>query len=248
MVEATPNLAEHVGRGHPDLVEEQLRGVLGLQAHLVQVPAAGEAGHAALHHQQAEGPVPAGRAGAGPGHHEDQVGVDPGGDEGLGPGQHPRVAVRLGPGPDPGQVAARARLAHGDRADQLARGEAGQPPLLLLLRAQRRQVRGHDVAVQRESRGAGPRLGQFLGHHRVEPEVIDSPAAELLGDVEADDPVLARRLVHVPVNDPGLLPGLRVRCDLPGQELPYHFAELLVFRLVHGTPHALLPWGRLLLG
>ena len=44
--EALALLAEQVRRGHPDVVEEQLGGVLGLQADLVQVAAALEARHA----------------------------------------------------------------------------------------------------------------------------------------------------------------------------------------------------------
>ena len=79
--EAHALLAEQVLGGHLDVGERQLGGVLGVQADLVQVPAALEALHAALDDQQRE----ALRAlvGVGLGHHDHQVGVDAVGDERL---------------------------------------------------------------------------------------------------------------------------------------------------------------------
>ena len=48
-----PRRAEQVVDGHPDVAEEQLGGVLGVLAELVQFATALEARHPALHHQQA---------------------------------------------------------------------------------------------------------------------------------------------------------------------------------------------------
>jgi hypothetical protein len=48
-----PSVAEQVLDGHPHVVEEQLGGVLAVQADLVEVAAPLEALHAPLEHQQA---------------------------------------------------------------------------------------------------------------------------------------------------------------------------------------------------
>ena len=55
--EAAAELAQQVGRGHRHVVEEQLGGVRLGQADLVQLAAAVEAGHVALHRKQADRPA-----------------------------------------------------------------------------------------------------------------------------------------------------------------------------------------------
>ena len=52
--ERHPLLAEPVRDGHLDIVEEQFGGVLGVEAHLVEVAASFEASHAVLDHEQGQ--------------------------------------------------------------------------------------------------------------------------------------------------------------------------------------------------
>src|SRR5205823_14534276 len=104
--------AEQVGGRHLYVGEEQLRGVLRVHAELVQVPAAGEAGHAPLHHEQADPPVPGVRVCAR--YHDHDVGQLAVGDEGLLAVQDVGVAVADRGRADPLQVAACAGLGHRD--------------------------------------------------------------------------------------------------------------------------------------
>ena len=69
-------------------------------------------------------------------------------------------------------------------------------------------------------------------------EVRDPAAAELLGDVGAEQPLLARLQPHAPVDDAGLLPLGVERHDLLGEEGPHHVAEGVVLGLVQGAAHA----------
>jgi hypothetical protein len=73
--------AQQVSGRHFHVGEEQLRGVLRLQAQLLQPLAGFKARHAALHQHQA-GALGARRR-VGLGHHDDQVGMPAVGDEGL---------------------------------------------------------------------------------------------------------------------------------------------------------------------
>ena len=209
MVEALALLAQQVRAGHPDVLEVQLGGVGGVQAHLVELAAAGEALHAALDDQQREALVAG--IGIGAGHDDDQVGVDARGDERLGAVEDPVVAVAHRRGLDAGQVAAGAGLGHRDRADELAGDVAGQPPLLLLVVGQVREVRADDVVLQAQPRGGRTELGELLDDDRVEPEVVDAAAAELLGQVEPDQPVFACGHVGFAVDEALALPLLDVR-------------------------------------
>ena len=125
--------AEQVVGWHPDVGEEQLRGVLGVHAELFQVPAAEEAGHAALDHEQADPPVPGGRIGAR--RHDHEVAELAVRDERLLPVQQVMVTRTDRGTAYPLQVAARPRLGHRDRRDQLPGAVAGEPALPLLRRA-----------------------------------------------------------------------------------------------------------------
>ena len=176
--EPAARLAEQVGGRHLDVGEEQLRGVLRVHAELVQVPAAGEAGNAPLHHEQADPAVVRVRVGAC--HHDHDVGQLPVGDERLLAVQHVAVPVANRRGADALQVTARTGLGHRDRRDQLARAVAGEPSVPLLRRAEPVQVRPDHVVVQLEHRPAGARAGQFLVQDHVEPVVGLTAAAVLL--------------------------------------------------------------------
>ena len=187
--EAGALLAEQVLLGHLDVVEEQLGGVLGLHADLVEVAAALEALHAALDDEQADALVAG--VGVGAADHDHQVGHDAVADEGLRAVEHVVVALVDGRRADALQVAAGAGLGHRDRRDDLAADQAGQPALLLLVGPELRDVGDDDVAVHGEARAAGADLGHLLGHDRVVAEVLDPGAAVLLVDVEAEQPGLA---------------------------------------------------------
>ena len=104
--------------GHAHVVEEQLGGVLAVEADLLEVAATFEAGHAALDDEQRHPAVALRRVGLGGDDH--QVGVDAVGDERLRPVQDVLVAVADRGGGDAGEVGAGAGLGHRDGGDQLA--------------------------------------------------------------------------------------------------------------------------------
>ena len=219
-------VAEQVRGRHPDVGEEQLRGVLRVHAELVEVAAAGEAGHAALDHQQADPPVPGRRVGARD--HDHEVAELAVGDERLLPVQHVMVARTDRGAAYPLQVAARPGLGHRDRRDELPRAVAGEPALPLLRRAEPVQVRPDHVVVQLEHRAAGARPGQLLVQHDVVPVVGLAAAAVLLVDVDAEQPGPARGQPHVAGHDPVPLPLLVVGRDLLRDEGPHHVTERVV--------------------
>ena len=176
VAQAAALLAQQVRRRHPDVGEEQLRGVLRVQPDLVEVAAPLEARHAALDDEQADSP--GSRRGIGLGRHDHEIREDPVADEGLRPVEDVVLAVADGGGRHALQVTARPRLGHRDRGDELPGAEPGQPPPLLLRRAQRRQVRPDDVVVQAD-RHAGE-AAERLDEDGVVPEVRVAAAAVLL--------------------------------------------------------------------
>ncbi len=220
-------LAEQVGRGHADVVEEQLRSVLGVHADLVQVAAALEAGHVPLDHQQADALVPLFRVGAGDDDH--QVGQLAVGDEGLLPVEHVAAVGLAGRrGADALQVAAGARLGHRDRGDEVPAAVAGQPAVPLLRRAQAQQVLADHVVVHEEAEAGRARPAGLLVHDGVVAVVGVAAAAVLLVDVDAEQPGLPRLLPDAARYELVLFP-LRVeRRHLAGEELTDQVAEGLV--------------------
>ena len=143
-----------------------------------------EPGHAALHHQQADPPVPGVRVG--PGHHDDQIAQLPVGDEGLLAVEHVGVPIADRGGADALQVAARAGLAHRDGGDELARAVPRQPAVPLLRGAQPEEVLAVDVVVHGEPGAGGAGPGEFLVEDQVEAVVRIAPAAVLLVHVDAE--------------------------------------------------------------
>jgi hypothetical protein len=131
-----------------DVVEEQLRGVLGLEADLVEVAAALEALHAALDHEQADALVAG--VGVGAGHDDHEVGEDAVGDERLRAVEDVVVALVDGRGADALQVGAGARLGHRDRArsspEHSRAASAASAP-----RSPSEEVGDDHVVVQREA-------------------------------------------------------------------------------------------------
>ena len=118
------------------------------------------------------------RVGLHRGDHE--VGVDAVGDEGLRAVDHVVVAVADGRGGHAGQVGADAGLGHGDGGDQLARADAREPALLLLVGA---RVRGSTAGRRRCGArcpwpaALTPASLDLLGDDLVVAEVVDPAAA-----------------------------------------------------------------------
>ena len=118
-------LAEQVLDRHAHVLEEQLRGVLRLVAGLLQVAALAVAGGRRVDQQQRHAARLQRRLGL---HHQQrQVADDAVGDEGLRAVDDVVVAVPLSARADAAQVAARSRLGHADRGDDLARSHLRQP-------------------------------------------------------------------------------------------------------------------------
>ena len=89
-------------------------------------------------------------------------------------------------------------LGHGERADQLAAAEPWQPALLLFLGAQIDQIWRDAVGVDAHTGGVRERQpGQLFGQDQREAEVIDSGAAVLLGDVQAEEAMFAELQPHL---------------------------------------------------
>jgi hypothetical protein len=139
-------LTEYIGLGHPDVVEEQLRRILRLEAHLFQVAAALESLHAALDDEQRHGVGVVVRIGLR--RDDDDIRIDTVGDVGLGTVEHPVVPVLHRRAAHAGEVAACIRLGHGDGEDRLAPHAAGQKALALLRAAEAREVGADQAAVQ----------------------------------------------------------------------------------------------------
>ena len=219
-------LAEEVLLRDADVVEGQLRGVLGVLADLVQVAAALEALHAALDHEQRDALVAG--LGVGARDDDDQVGQDAVGDERLGPVEDVVVALVDRGGADALEVGARARLGHRDRRDLRAADEVREPALLLLVVRAGDEVRHDHVVEQREGRAVDAAPGHLLADHHVVAEVGRAPAAVLLVELESEQALRARLGPHVAVDDPVLLPLVVVGDDLLVEERADRVAEGLV--------------------
>ncbi len=115
---ALPLGAEHVPGRDPAVLEDELAGVAGVEAHLLLHPADGEAGRIGLDDEGAD----LARLLFAIGDRRDDVGPRHAGvrDEALAPVQDPRIAVASRPRPGAARVAARPRLGEPVRADHLA--------------------------------------------------------------------------------------------------------------------------------
>ena len=172
--------SEQVLRRQPHVLEEQLGGVGGIHAELLELAAAAEAGRVVgFHHHQRD--ALGARARIGLGDHDDQVGVLAVGDEGLRAIEHVAVAGLFRRRAHALQVGAGAGLAHGDGADELAGHELGQPAPLLLFGAVMQNVGRNDAGMQRRAEGVEAGEAQLPIDHRL---VREGPAdtAVFFGD------------------------------------------------------------------
>jgi hypothetical protein len=203
---------------HAHIVEEQLRGVLRLQPHLVELAAAAEAlCTIGLHQQQAHALGPG--LAFGLGHHDDQVGVLAVGDEGLGAVDQIVIAVAAGEGAHGLQVGAGAGLGHRDRRGQLARHHARQPALLLVLGAAVEQVGRDDGRMQAAAPAAQARARRLHDDHRLVAEIA-TRAAIGLGRGQAQQALRAAFVPGLARHDAGLAPGTGLRHPALGEEAP----------------------------
>ena len=158
--------AEQAVGGHTHFVEEQLGGVVALQANLVEIAATAEAFHlVGLDHEERGALGACGWIGLGD--NDDQVGVLAIGDEGLLAVDDVAVAVALGRGAHALQVGAGAGLGHSDRAYQFAGGEFRQPAAFLFLGAEMQDVGGDDRRMQRDAETVETGQTQRVGDHRL---------------------------------------------------------------------------------
>ncbi len=237
--EAHPLGAETVLVGHADVLEEELGRVGLVHADLVELASVDEALHAALDHEQRDALGALGRVG--PGGHDDEVGLVAVGDEGLGAVEDPGVTVADGGRLEGGEVGAAGGLGHRDGADELAARHAGQPALLLLLGAEVDDVGRAHVGVDAEA-GArrGVEAGHLLGDDGVEAVVVDAGAAELLGDVETEEALLAGLEPDVARDRLALDHLLGAGRERAGDELARRRAHRLVVLVVDVAGHGVL--------
>ena len=132
--EPHPALAEQARGGDAGVLEDELRGVRGVQAELPVRLTRAEAGRPALEDERRDGPRPL--LGVGPRQHDGEPTDRRVGDEGLASVQDPLAVAPLGPRPEGGRVGAGARLGEPPRAEHVARGQARQVPSLLRLGAE----------------------------------------------------------------------------------------------------------------
>ncbi len=235
--EGLPLLTEQVGRRHPDVGERQLRGVLHLAAHFVQFAAPFEAGHTVLDHQQAQPATAVLRVGRGARDHNDQVGLDAAGDERLRAVEHVVLAVANRGRPHTGEIRAGARFGHGDRGEQGAGRQPGEPSLSLRGVGIVEEIRQDHVELRAHRRQRHQGARRFLLQHHVVAVVGQAGAPVLLGDGHAQHPQRAQFLEHLAGHPAGLLPCGVIRDDPLLDEVAGQLAKRLVVVVEHLSAH-----------
>ena len=186
-------LADAVALRHPDIVEEDLRGVGGAHAHLVEL--ARDLHALALHRHADQRLVAMHLAVAGVGEQADPVGLHAVGDPHLAAIDDVIVAVGARIGLDRGDIGAGARLGDADAGHRIARDRGRQKFAAHLVRAKPRQRRRRHIGLHpdRHRHAAACDGAEFFGHHqRV--AVIEALPAEFDGLVEAEEAEVAELL------------------------------------------------------
>ena len=171
------NLAEHVRRRHPCVLQDQRRGGGAVQPHLVFFLAGAHAGKGALDEKRREGAVAA--VAVDLCEHDEEVGEAAIGDPHLLAAER-EAAVRQAGGSRlrAERVRARSRFAQRIRADHLAADEPRQILRLLLLGAEAEQRRDREAGLGaeggRERRGPPNRFADDDRRHFVEPDAADA--------------------------------------------------------------------------
>ena len=228
---------EEIVDGHRHVGEEQFRGVLGMEAELLQVASALESLHPAFEDEERDPAMLLGRVGLHRG--DDEVGVDAVGDERLRTVDDIVVAVSDRGGGHGREVGPNRRLGHGHGSDELTARNPRQPPRALLSGAVREEVREADVVVQThaEARTTHARGLDLFVDHQVVSEVVDSPAAVLLGDRHAQEAMTAGGGKQVVGDDAGRFPFELVRHHFLVQPGPKARAQRLVLVLKNRALH-----------
>jgi hypothetical protein len=107
------------------------------------------------------------------------------GDPGLGPGHAVDVAVPHGPGGEAAQVRAGVGLGEHRRGQDLARGDPGQPLLLLLVGAAQADELGRDLGAGAQRPHPDESAAHLLRHH-AHGDLAHAEPAVLLGHGEAE--------------------------------------------------------------
>ncbi|MNM35126.1 hypothetical protein D3C81_457980 [compost metagenome] len=239
--EALVLFTEQVAHRHTDIVEEQLGGVGGMLADLVQLAPAAEPFTVALDHDQAAALGPGTRVGLAHDHHH--VAGQAVADEGLAAVDHPLVTVAHGGGADRLEVGTGARLGHRDGQYGFAGADFRQPFLLLLFGAQTHDVGRDDVRMHAQAPARNPGAVQLFDQHRRVPEITTATAI-FGGHGEAQQVMAASLEPGFPVDLPGLVPLRLFGQALTLEETPRGVAQHFVVFTVDGTVdmHRDLQW------
>ena len=186
---AAADRADHVLRRHLAVLEHQLAGVGPPHAELVEFLGRGEAGHALL--DEEGGDAAAAGVGVGLGVDHEDLGVRPVGDPHLRPVEHVALAPADRAGAHADHVRARARLAHGERADVLARDQPRQVAGALGRRAVEPDLVHAEVGVRAVAEPDGGGRAAHLLHGDAVLEVAEAAAAFLLLHGEPEQPEVA---------------------------------------------------------
>ena len=237
--EALAFLAQQ-GRGrNPHVGEEQLGGVTGVLADLVQIAALAEARQRGIDQEQADAFGTGGRVGLGRNDHH--VGVLAVGDEGLGAIQDVIVAILDRAGANGLQVAAGARLGHGDGAHGFTGDHLGQPVLSLLLTAHVAEVRRDDVRVHHDVGGQGTESHArqlFADDHGI----LEgrATATHFFRNVYAEHAGVTQGVPELARHQAGLFPGFVVRLHLGFEGFDHRIPEQAQLFLINRGSHCCL--------
>ncbi len=215
------------------VVEYQLRGVAGAEAHFVELAADRKSRCVLLHDEHADS-VRAFACRIGAGRHKIDVGIHAIGDPEFRAVDHPSAidagrlrlyGANVGGGID---------LADGDGRKNVAADDAGHVAAQLRLGSRVDKMgRGHQRMHGRDAHDTGIRAApQFFGKHEPA-EYIHAAAAILFGKADAEEAEIAHHLEEAARNVPFLLPGIPIGLDLLLDKSPDLATQLLMLFQKH---------------
>ena len=243
---AHARLAQQVFLGHAHVLEEQLRGVLGLHADFLQALALVEARRIGFHQEQA-GALGAG-LGVGLGNDDHQIGQVAVGDKSLGAVDHVLIAVQNRCGLDALQVGTSARLGHGNGRDHVPGDQFGQVLVLQRFTAVMQDVRRDNIRMQGKADAGQPQAADLFDHHRAV-EKIRAQTAIFLWQVGTQHARLPRLVPQVTVDIALLFPLPMEGHGVLFEEGAHALTEEFVLRAEqgsgdHGSPAWIVGQGR----
>ena len=218
--------AKQVSGGHADVIKEQLGGVSGMLADLVEVTATAETALSfdGLCLDTDDRDALGALARIGLDAEQDQVSCLAVGDEGFRAVDDVMIAVALGGGFHALKVGAGAGLGHRDGSDEVARADLRQPALLLFFGAIGGDVRGDDGVVQGDAEAVDALPLLLFDDDGLMAE-IPACAAKFFRDRCTEQAHLAGLLPDLARHDTGLAPGLYMRGALLLKELAHSVGE-----------------------